>query len=111
MVGQRACQISFWSFTAPCSPSAAKALPCAAARWAFFDLPEPLLAFQRGEGAGALACIFNLSPQAQSLKAEGLGAPLPPSQGARLDGGALHLAPNGFALLPLAGAGPLKLTA
>lgn len=77
----------------------------------FFDLPEPLLAFQRGEGAGALACVFNLSPKAHSLKAEGLGAPLPPSQGARLEGGALHLAPNGFALLPLAGAGPLKLTA
>lgn len=45
----------------------------------FLDLPEPILAFQRGEGPGALLCVFNLSPASLTLTSEGVSAPEGPS--------------------------------
>lgn len=60
----------------------------------FLDLPHPLLGVVRGEGPGALTCLFNLSPHAVPLP-EGLrlGAPTGPRQGTA---GAGSIGPNGF---------------
>ena len=74
-----------------------------AGRTRFLDTAEPVLAFQRGEGAGALLCVFNLSPGAIALTVEGAAPPEGPSLAARLEGNALHLGPNAAAFLPITG--------
>lgn len=65
----------------------------------FFDLPEPLLGCLRVKEAGSVACLFNLSPRAQTVTLHGAGALIGPSQATRLAKGRLHLGPNGFAFL------------
>lgn len=62
----------------------------------FLDAPEPILAFQRGEG---LVAIFNLSPQEGTIELEGAAQPIGPSQNADLDQTLLRLGPNGFIFL------------
>ena len=69
----------------------------------FLDLPEPLLAFTRGQGAGALACLFNLGSTALELAVQGTGAPVGPACGTLADG-LLALPPLGWAMLPVTGA-------
>ena len=59
----------------------------------FFDMPEPVLAFTRGD---AVTCVFNLSPAPVSVLT--WGALTGPSE-ATLSGGRLDLGPNGFAFL------------
>jgi alpha-glucosidase len=70
----------------------------------FLDLPEPLLGFVRGEGAGATLCLFNLGrgPAALDLPA-GL-VPAGPGLGAEMQGGRASLAPLGFSWFDGAGA-------
>ena len=60
----------------------------------FFDLPEPLLGFRRGEGT---LCLFNLSPA--PVKVAVRGGRMLLSQAAEARGGKLALGPNGFAIL------------
>jgi alpha-glucosidase len=69
----------------------------------FLDLGEPVLAFQRGEGEGAMLCIFNLSPVARVLTVSGTGALTGPSQHAVLEDDRLRLGPNAVAFLPVTG--------
>ena len=69
----------------------------------FLDLHEPVLGFVRGEGAGALLCLFNLSPVAVSLTVAGAAAPTGPSLHAVLQGDRLTLGPNAAAFLPVTG--------
>jgi alpha-glucosidase len=71
-------------------------------RTRFLDLPEPVLAFQRGTGSGALLCLFNLSPGAISLTTDAVML-AGPSQAASLKGTTLTLGPNGFAYSAHAG--------
>jgi alpha-glucosidase len=66
-----------------------------AGRTQFLNLPDPILAFTRGEG---LACVFNLSDQPQSLTAKGQMA-AGPAYAAVLSGNRLTLGPNGFCWL------------
>lgn len=70
-------------------------------RTAFLRTSGPVLAFRRGEGAGALLCVFNLSPQPQTLPVPGAKSPAGPSLNAALSGETLHLGPAGAAFLPL----------
>ncbi len=64
----------------------------------FLDLPEPLLGFLRGEaGEGGVLAIFNLSPKPVELRVERAGRMLI-AEAATLDGAALALGPNGFAI-------------
>jgi alpha-glucosidase len=70
-------------------------------RTRFLDLGEPVLGFQRGEGAGAVLCLFNLSPVARAVEVAGTGAPRGPSQHAVLVGERLTLGPNAAAFLPV----------
>jgi alpha-glucosidase len=63
----------------------------------FATTPEPILAFLRGEGAGAIACLFNLSPDPVTMRAS--GALVGPRQAASVDGPTIRLGPNGFAFL------------
>ncbi|MFN3578017.1 MAG: alpha-glucosidase, partial [Tabrizicola sp.] len=69
----------------------------------FLDLREPVLGFVRGEGEGALLCLFNLSPVARSLTVSGTSAPTGPSLHAVLQGDRLTLGPNAAAFLPVTG--------
>ena len=65
----------------------------------FIDLPDPFLAFWRGNGPGAHLCVFNLSP---AQAAADLPAALQlsgPRQSTSLSGTRLGLGPNGFAYL------------
>ncbi|WP_028725734.1 alpha-glucosidase [Paracoccus zeaxanthinifaciens] len=64
----------------------------------FLDLPEPILAFARGEGDDALTCVFNLSPEPAILRGA-VSDPVGPSDASR-KGDELHLPGNGFAWLP-----------
>jgi alpha-glucosidase len=70
-------------------------------RTQFFDLPEPILGFTRGDD---LLCLFNLSPDPVSVAVTGVGAMVGPSQSAKLAGGKVELGGNGFAFLTVAGA-------
>ena len=64
--------------------------------------------YQRAADA-PLTCVFNLSPEAQTLAATG-GAPIGPSQAASLELGRLTLGPNGFAFLaPTKAGAPVSL--
>ena len=74
-----------------------------AGRTRFLDTAEPVLAFQRGKGAGALLCVFNLSPEPVALSVEGVTPPEGPSLAAWLEGGSLRLGPNAAAFLPIIG--------
>ena len=76
-------------------------------RTRFFDLPEPVLGFARGEG---LACVYNLSAQPVTLAATGTIDPAAPHHAAHMEDGRLLLGPNGFCFL-LAEAGGLSLGA
>ncbi|WP_412049842.1 alpha-amylase family glycosyl hydrolase [Hoeflea sp. Naph1] len=67
--------------------------------YGFVDLPEPVLGLWRGEGAGALLCLFNLSPQERVLTLDGTAVVLEQSRAAHLDGSVLELGPNGFCLI------------
>ena len=69
----------------------------------FLDLGEPVLGFLRGEGDGALLCLFNLSPVALSVTVSGVGAPIGPSLHAVLQDDRLTLGPNAAAFLPVTG--------
>ncbi|NAZ36169.1 alpha-amylase family glycosyl hydrolase [Rubellimicrobium sp. CFH 75288] len=62
-----------------------------AGRTAFLDLPEPVLAFRRGEN---LLCAFNLGPEEQVHALAGGGEILMAQDAEWLDG-RLHLGPNG----------------
>ena len=64
----------------------------------FLDLPEPVFAFVRGDGDAALTCVFNLSAEAVALDVADGTAFAGPSV-AELEGVALRLPGNGFALL------------
>ena len=74
----------------------------------FHDLPAPLLAFTREVDGEALLCVFNLSPLAQTITAQGVAAPLDVSLGATLNANSLTLAANAAAFFPVTG--PVKLT-
>lgn len=69
----------------------------------FVEVGEPLLAFQRGEGAGAILCLFNLSPVARSVTVSGVGGVTGPSLAALLTGDRLRLGPNAAAFLTVTG--------
>lgn len=69
-------------------------------RTRFFDAPDPVLAFSRGDG---LMCLFNLGPGEVSLAAPGLGAPIGPVQNLGLAGGRLRLGGNAVGFFPLTG--------
>ena len=72
-------------------------------RTRFLDLAEPVLGFVRGEGQGAILCLFNLSPVALSVSVSGAGVLTGPSQAASLADGRLDLGPNGVAFLTVTG--------
>jgi len=76
-------------------------------RTRFFDTVEPVLAFQRGEGVGALLCLFNLSPLPTQITLEGADTLVGPSQAVALAGGLMRLGPNAVAFLPVTG--PIRL--
>ena len=65
----------------------------------FHDLPEPLLAFTRGD---SLLCVFNLSPDPQNVTLAGPASLSGPSLAATLTGQTLTLGPNAAAFLILA---------
>jgi alpha-glucosidase len=68
----------------------------------FLDCPDPVLAFQRGEGDGAVICVFNLSgePQAPTLPGIDGARLLPIGAGeAELRGASLGLSPYAAAFL------------
>ncbi len=67
----------------------------------FLDTPDPVLAFQRGTGEGALLCVFNLSPATVALALPGALSLTGPQQNARLQEETLTLGPNAVAFLSL----------
>ncbi len=67
----------------------------------FFDLPEPILAFTRGDG---LLCVFNLSPGPVVVTVAGVGGMAGLSQSAELAGDRLALGGNGYAFVTVTGA-------
>lgn len=71
----------------------------------FADLPEPLLAFSRGEGADGVLCVFNLSDRSRTASLSGAASLESVSRNAELRDGSLELKPNGFALIRGASAG------
>jgi alpha-glucosidase len=71
----------------------------------FFETDGPVLAYLRQDGSGALACVFNLSPDPVRLEVAGAGlASDAPAEAAELAGTTLDLGPNGFAILKPEGA-------
>jgi alpha-glucosidase len=74
-----------------------------AGRTRFLDLPDPVLAFQRGEGEGAILCLFNLSADPHELRVTGAGVPVGPSVVAVLKGDRVTLAPHAAVFLPVTG--------
>ncbi|NJM83621.1 MAG: alpha-glucosidase [Tabrizicola sp.] len=74
-----------------------------AGRTGFLDLGEPVLGFLRGEGAGAVLCLFNLSPVARSVTLGGVHAMIGPSLAVARDGERLTLGPNAAAFLTVTG--------
>lgn len=68
-------------------------------RTEFLDLPDPVLGFRRGSGAGALTCLFNLSTAPQALPLPPGTRPTGPGQAIKITGETLVLGPNGFAFL------------
>ncbi len=72
-------------------------------RTQFLGLGEPLLGFLRGEGDGAILCLFNLSPVTRSVIVAGVSDPVSPSLHTNLEGDRLTLGPNAAAFLPVTG--------
>ena len=67
----------------------------------FFKCDEPVLAYRRSAGNKDLICVFNLSAEPRTVKVSKVELALEPvSHNAELDGAALNLGPNGFAVLP-----------
>ncbi|MGV3650361.1 MAG: alpha-amylase family glycosyl hydrolase, partial [Devosia sp.] len=64
---------------------------------AFLKTPEPVLAFRRTLDGQEALCVFNLSPEPQSLKLRVKGD-LAFEQAATHEGAMLQLGPNGFAI-------------
>ena len=71
-----------------------------AGRTRFFDLPEPVLGFLRGDG---LLCVFNLSPEPVILTVAGVSGLTGPAQSANLDTARLTLGGNGYAFMTVTG--------
>lgn len=67
-------------------------------RTTFHDMREPVLAFTRGTGEGAMTCIFNLGKTPVEVDLSGSPALRGPSE-ARLSGAHLTLPGNGYAWL------------
>lgn len=67
----------------------------------FLDLPEPVLAFVREAEKTAILCLYNLSAQSLTLKVQGAGEVIGPSQAVARKGQILTLGANGFAFLSL----------
>jgi alpha-glucosidase len=67
----------------------------------FLDTPDPVLAFQRGEGQGALLCLFNLSPEPVALAFDAVATPVGPVLNAGLGDGTITLGPNAAIFLAL----------
>ena len=68
---------------------------------AFFKCDEPVLAYRRSGEDKDLICVFNLSAEPRIVKLSKMKPSLEPvSHNAELDGAALSLGPNGFAVLP-----------
>ena len=65
----------------------------------FLDMPEPILAFVRGSGAGAVLCVFNLSPQPCEVVIVGAGQQIGPALGGPLTPGRMVLGAYGFGFL------------
>lgn len=71
---------------------------------AFLDLPDPLLAYHRGEGAERLLCLFNLSGAEQRVTLPaGTGAALDFGLPGRVEGSEAVLPPWGGLVLHAAG--------
>jgi len=64
----------------------------------FLDLPEPLLGFVRGDGAGAVLCLYNLGKLPVSLDLSGAGAIIGPAN-ARVVAGQVQLGALGWVWL------------
>ncbi|AZL61181.1 alpha-glucosidase [Tabrizicola piscis] len=79
-------------------------------RTRFLDLGEPLLGFQRGDGAGAILCLFNLSPVTRTVTVQGVGEVTGPSVSALLTEDRLTLGPNGVAFLTVTDSAPGAVT-
>ncbi len=62
----------------------------------FLALPDPVLGFVRGEGEGAVLCLFNLSPKPVKLGQAGIEEQVGPRQAAGFDRNGVTLGPNGF---------------
>jgi alpha-glucosidase len=65
----------------------------------FFDTSAPVLAFARG---GEVLCVFNLSPEPQTVRLAGAKEVLIVGDASR-HGENLRLGPNGFALMTISG--------
>ena len=76
----------------------------------FFDLPEPILGFERQTEEGALACLYNLSPEPQTLRLTG-GTQTGPRAGVALDDESLTLGPNGFAYFEASASNAITIVA
>jgi alpha-glucosidase len=68
-------------------------------RTRFLDLAGPVLGFARGNGEGAVLCVFNLSATSQKVNLTDALAVIDPSLGGKLDGKALRLAPHAAVFL------------
>ncbi len=69
----------------------------------FLDAPNPVLAFVRRADTDAVLCVFNLSPEAQTVTVAGAGSITGPSLNASLDGSTLTLGPNAASFLTIEG--------
>ena len=76
----------------------------------FFDLSEPILGFERQTEEGALACLYNLSPEPQTLRLTG-GTQTGPRAGVALDDESLTLGPNGFAYFEASASNAITIVA
>jgi alpha-glucosidase len=59
-----------------------------------WTLPEPLLGFLRGEGEGALLCLFNLSHRPCAVTVAGVAGPVGPVLAAKTAAQSVRLGPN-----------------
>ena len=71
----------------------------------FLDVPEPVLAYTRGEGPQAILCLFNLSPAPVAIVVTGAGMQIGPGAG-----GPVMLGPNGFLFLRAGNAVTVEVT-
>ena len=66
---------------------------------AFLDLPEPLLGLVSGEGNARTLCLFNRGRESAEIVVDESARAAGPSDGARVDGARVTLAPFGFCWL------------